>query len=294
MQAVTVFNRSLKKMENEPIYFAKILSFLYGGSLFSLPILFLISRYSFCSAFFGLLQKSKFSRRKIGPFIARFQIDANEFVKKEFSSFNDFFIRELKKTARPLAKEGAVLPCDGKFLVFPQIKEADGFAVKGKKFSLSSLLKDAKLAKRYENGSMLIARLAPFDYHRFHFPFDCIPGVPRLINGAYFSVNPVAIRQNIAIFTQNKRILTELASQEYGKVLCVEVGATNVGSIIETFTPGKKYLRGEEKGYFAFGGSSLILLFEPGKIRFCDDLIERSLNKIESKDRMGALLGRLT
>jgi phosphatidylserine decarboxylase len=177
-------------------------------------------------------------------------------------------------------------------LVFPNIAEADGFWVKGKKFSLEALLQDRELSKRYEQGAMVIARLCPVDYHRFHFPVECVPGPAHLINGSLYSVNPMALKRTIEILSENKRMLTKLKTKDFKEVLFIEVGATYVGSIHQTYASGATYLKGEEKGYFSFGGSCLILLFEPDTIQFDKDLIDASQRKREVRGLLGQSLGR--
>jgi phosphatidylserine decarboxylase len=273
--------RSKKKME-EKIYFEAMLRFLYGsffGKLIGKPIAYL----SFFSKFLGWWQRRSFTKKKIEPFILKYGIYADEFEKNSssFASFDDFFSRRLKKTARPLS-EGAVIPADGRYLFYQDISSCNGFVVKNKKFSLEKLLNDSNLAQKYQTGSMAIARLCPSDYHRFHFPTDCIPGSTRLINGMLHSVNPIAVRQNVLLLAENKRMLTELKTNNYGTILFIEIGATSVGSIHQTYTSNQLYKKGEEKGYFSFGGSSIILLFEFGKIKFAKDLLEYSSQHIET------------
>jgi len=138
---------------------------------------------------------------------------------------------------------------------------------------------------------MVISRLCPVDYHRFHFPFAGIPSEPRLIKGPLFSVSPIALRRNIHYLVQNKRMLTELESSVFGSVACFEVGATNVGTIVHTFVSGRPVAKGEEKGLFKFGGSCVITLFQPGRIRFDQDLVEQSRACLETYARMGDRLG---
>ncbi len=183
------------------------------------------------------------------------------------------------------------MPADGRYLVFPKISASSGFVVKGEKFRLDELLQDAALARRFEEGSMVLARLCPSDYHRFHFPCDGVPGEPRLINGYLFSVNPLAIKQNIHIFSQNKRVVTSMQTEQFGEILYIEIGATSVGSIHQTFSPHQRCKKGDEKGYFSFGGSSLILLFEPGRIVFDEDLVTRSAKHQEVRGLFGQSLG---
>ena len=160
-------------------------------------------------------------------------------------------------------------------------------------FCLDTLLKDQALASRYQHASMVIARLAPVDYHRFHFTADGFAKKSVDIPGKLFSVNPKALKRNIHILTENKRMLTHLETKKFGTILLIEVGATYVGTIHQTFTPDCFYKKGEEKGYFSFGGSCILMLFEKGTIRFDSDLIEASKRRIEVLGQMGQSLGRL-
>lgn len=192
---------------------------------------------------------------------------------ESFRSFNDFFTRKLKPASRPISNAKAVIPADGRYLFYQDIGKADGFVVKGQKFSLAKLLGSEELAQTYKDGSMLIARLCPCDYHRFHFPIDCKASPARLINGVLFSVNPWALAHNVTYLTENKRMITELESDQFGKVMYIEIGATNVGSIVQTYDANVLQKKGDEKGYFEFGASCVIVLFEKGKIEFNADLL---------------------
>ncbi|EKE21553.1 MAG: phosphatidylserine decarboxylase proenzyme [uncultured bacterium] len=152
---------------------------------------------------------------------------------------------------------------------------------------LEEFLQSKELAEKYKDGCMLLARLAPQDYHRFHFPCECVPKEARLINGFLFSVNPIAVRRNINILQENKRMITVLQTSKFSEVLYVEIGATNVGSINQTFFPNSEYKKGEEKGYFSLGGSCIVLLFEKDKIVFDRDLVGYSSENIETKALLG-------
>lgn len=262
MHDIYVIQRTTKQKEKEKIYGRRYIEFLYEPNRFcrrlAKILLPLFCKYPFFSRLYGKLQRRPRSKRKILPFIKDYQVDSSEFLKpvEEFRSFNDFFIRKLKPSARPIedGEDTAILPTDGRFLVFENIHKSEGIFVKGKKFSLETLLGNATLAHKYLQGSMLIARLAPVDYHRFHFPVDCTPSQAALINGYLYSVNPIALRKNIEILTENKRMITHLTTHHFGTVLFIEVGATYVGSIHQTFTPERNYAKGEEKGYFSCGG----------------------------------------
>jgi len=301
MSTIEFIDRATGKKEQELVYGGAFIRFLYGDTLLSRligkPIADLIARMPWISAFYGYLQSRAASAKKIVPFIEKYGVDASEFAMpvSSYQSFNDFFTRKLKPSARPIDSdpETAIIPADGRYLFYQRIDEVDGFVVKGKKFDLATFLGDAELAKEYAKGSMAIARLCPSDYHRYHLPCDCIPGESTLINGWLYSVNPIAIQKNIAIFAENKRTLCILDSERFGKVLFLEIGATFVGAIHETYTLGRLHTKGDEKGYFSFGGSSLILLFPPNSIQFDKDLLAASANHVEIKCLMGSSMGTL-
>jgi phosphatidylserine decarboxylase len=223
-------------------------------------------------------------------------LDPAEFADapESYRSFNEFFYRKLKPAARPVDADEAsvVFPADGRHLGFERASEIEGVFVKGQKFDLPALLGDENLAARYADGSLILSRLCPVDYHRFHFPAAGVPGETRLIEGPLFSVNPIALRQRLAYLWTNKRTITELKSERFGTVLCMEIGATCVGTIHQTFTPGQPVAKGAEKGYFAFGGSSTLTLFEPGAVRLAADLLENSARQIELYARIGSVMGR--
>jgi len=293
-------DRKSRQERSEKVYGKFYIDLLYGTSwlsnVFSFLVLPLFSHINFFSKLYGAIQKSRLSKKKIKPFIQKFDIDTSEFLDPvdTFQSFNDFFIRKLKPEARPLApgNQIAILPADGRYLVYENIQQTDGFFVKGKKFSLEALLSSSDLSLQYAQGSMVIVRLAPVDYHRFHFPVSCLPEKPQPIHGPLFSVNPRALKKHVNILAENKRVITHLRTEDFGPVLFIEVGATYVGAIHQTFTPHQPVAKGDEKGYFSFGGSSLILLFEPQRIQFDPDLIEASRQRIEMLGQMGQSLGR--
>lgn len=300
MENVTYIDRITGETKEELIYGRSALNFLYGDSLLSSllgrRLEFFLGRFSFFSRLYGMFQNTSFSSSKILPFVEKYRIDVSEFLDpvSDFRSFNDFFSRKLKPESRPVVpgKDVAVIPSDGKFLFYPEIARADGFVVKGKKFCLKTLLSSRSLFDRYESGSMLIARLCPTDYHRYHFPCDGLPGETKTINGFLRSVNPIAIKRNLSIFTQNKRVVCEIDTENFGKIAYLEIGATNVGSICQTYRPKTFQKKGSEKGFFSFGGSSLILLFEPKSILFDEDLLVLSEGHREVRCLFGQSMGR--
>jgi len=163
--------------------------------------------------------------------------------------------------------------------------------VKGHKFSVRELIQDEELAKKFEGGALAIFRLAPQDYHRFHLPVNCTVQSFRPFPGEYYTVNPIAIREPIDVYTENKRNRVLLKSEEFGDVLYITVGATLVGSILFTGQEGKSYKKGDELGYFAFGGSTVLVIFQKGRIVFDEDLLANSQRPIETLVKVGTSLG---
>ena len=296
VEPIRYFHRTKKTTETEQIYGESWLRWTYESGLGRLALNLLVKR-TLASRYYGWRMNWLYSAQKILPFIARYNLDVDEFAKKPYSfkNFNQFFYRALKPGARPIAgQEGdrlAVLPADGRHLAFQNVDAADGFYAKGQRFSLESFLGDAALAAEFAGGSLLISRLCPVDYHRFHFPVSGQPGEPRLINGALYSVSPVALRRNLAYLWENKRMVTIVDSSQFGRVAVCEIGATMVGTIAQTFVPGRAVAKGDEKGLFKFGGSCVVTIFQPGKIKFDADLLENSAQQREVYAKMGERLG---
>ena len=213
----------------------------------------------------------------------------------QFKSFNEFFYRELKPNARPCSAPSnstiIVSPADSRSVVFNTLDEATKIWVKGRDFSVTRLLGNAypQDAKRYVNGSLGIFRLAPQDYHRFHIPVDGTMDTPKPIEGEYYTVNPMAIRSALDVYSENVRIVVPINSVAHGRVMVICVGAMMVGSTIITRKAGEKVSRADELGYFKFGGSTILLLFEPGAMQFDEDLVDNSNGALETLVRSLAL-----
>jgi phosphatidylserine decarboxylase len=299
MKPIYYINRLTGLMEQEKVFGASAVNFVYGDGLLSRSVgtpLGFIVRTSLFSALMGWWQRLPMTEKNIAPFIKEYGIDIAEFAEdpSTFHSFNDFFIRHLKPSARPMAPgdDVAVIPADGRYYFYQRVDQCEGFVVKGEKFCLGALLRNDQLAQQYAKGSMVIARLCPSDYHRFHFPCAGIPSESRLINGWLYSVNPLAIAKDLSIFTKNKRTLCEIETSAFGNVLYMDVGATCVGSIHQTYQAGNACAKGDEKGYFSFGGSSLVLLFPPNAICFDDDLLNATERGMEIRCLVGQRMGR--
>ena len=281
-------------IETEEVYGEKWLSLIYGSPLGKIPLWLAIKR-SWFSSWYGKRMDSAGSRKRIVPFIEKFNLDEKEFLKRpaEYKSFNEFFYRELKKEARPVDQSvnSAVFPADGRHLGIQNLEKTERIFVKGQQFNLPSLFGSQNLADDYREGSLVISRLCPVDYHRFHFPVSGHSSSPRLINGSLFSVNPIALKQNIGIFWENKRYLSCIKDSIFGKVTTFLVGATCVGSVKITADLPAPVEKGQDYGYFLFGGSCLLTLFEKGAVSLADDLLDCTSRGIELYAKMGQTLG---
>lgn len=294
-EPITYLNRYTGRVETEEVYGGGFLQWVYGNPLGRLSLHALVKRAAF-SRWYGWRMNRAGSKRKVAPFIANYKVDVSEFAEapETFRSFNEFFYRKLKPEARPVAGTDnvAVFPADARHLGFQDISRIEGIFVKGEVFDLATLLQDATLAERFGQGSLVMSRLCPLDYHRFHFPVSGTPAAPKILDGPLFSVSPIALRRNIHILARNRRALSEIRSGQFGLVLMLEIGATNVGSFAYTYTPGKPVRKGDEKGYFKFGGSSLMTLFEPGRIMLDQDLLDVSKQGRELYARVGDHMGQ--
>ena len=293
-EPIVFFNRRTGRMETERIYGEAWLRWIYGNPLGRVSLSAAVRRAWF-SAWYGWRMNRPVSAARVLPFVVDYGLDAAEFAKPAtaYRTFNEFFYRTLRPGARPVdpGENVAVFPADGRHLAYQDVDAADGFYVKGKKFTLSALLGSEELGREFAGGSMLISRLCPVDYHRFHFPVAGTPGEARLINGFLYSVSPIALRMNPGYLVENKRMLTLIETARFGRVAQLEVGATMVGSILQSFVPGRAVEKGDEKGLFAFGGSCVITLFQRGRISFDRDLVENAAQQREVYARIGERLG---
>lgn len=294
-ESLRYYDRYERQTKTEKIFGERWLRFAYENPVGRLGVWLLFRRVLF-SWYYGRKMNDPKSEMLVIKFIGDYDINASEFAKSAFNfkTFNEFFYRALKPEARPIFPDvrTAVLPADGRHLAFASVDRAEGFYVKGAKFTTEELLGDPALGARFAGGSMLISRLCPVDYHRFHFPVEGVPSEARLVKGYLYSVNPIALRRRVRYLVQNKRFITLIESPQFGTVAMVEVGATNVGSIVqEGYIPGQPVAKGAEKGMFAFGGSCVVTVFEPGRISFDPDLLEQSAAYVETYARMGDRLG---
>lgn len=288
------YNRYTQALEEESVYGDAWLRFIYGNPLGKVALHALVKR-AFFSKWFGWRMDQAASKAKISGFIEQYQIPVEEMLSapESYEHFNAFFARKLKPEARPIHPDvhSIILPADARHLLVPDVSTAKDLFIKGQGFDLKALLADAGLAEVFEGGAAVISRLCPVDYHRFHFPVSGYAHAPIKIAGNYFSVNPLALARIPGVLWKNKRELTVIDTEHCGKVVFIEVGATCVGSITQTYTPNQVVEKGDEKGFFTFGGSTVMTLFEANRVRFADDLEEQAAHNRELYARMGDVLG---
>jgi len=293
---IRYFNRHTQTLETEEIYGEGFLRWSYGNPLGKIALTAFVKR-PFFSKWYGQRMNSPKSATRVSPFIKKYGLNPADFAENPdtYQNFNEFFYRKLKPSARPIDPDptSVVFPADGRHLGFENASAIAGVFVKGQKFDLTNLLGDATLAAKYAEGALVLSRLCPVDYHRFHFPVAGIPTTTREINGPLFSVNPIALRQKLAYLWTNKRTITHLTTEHFGTVLCLEIGATCVGTIAQTFLPNTAVTKGAEKGYFAFGGSSTITIFEPNTVKLENDLTSHSEKRTELYAQIGSRMGHL-
>lgn len=224
--------------------------------------------------------------RFYGPFIS---MDLFITPEQGFRSFNDWFTRALKNPEkdRPLEKNRKAIasPADSKLLIIPDLSADTEVTIKEVHFNLETFLQDKELAAQYTEGTMMIFRLAPYDYHRYHYPITCTVSPEIYIDGKYHSVNPRAFTAGAQPLTKNKRsyeILTparEIQRSANNPIIMVQVGATAVASIVNHFgnyPTTTVFKKGSEAGYFQFGGSTIVLLFKKGTIIPNQEIVNRS------------------
>ncbi|MGC6425284.1 MAG: phosphatidylserine decarboxylase [Lentimonas sp.] len=290
---IELYNRHTRQVETESVYGEGFLRWAYGNPLGRLTVELAVKRLWF-SKWYGWRMDRPASRAKVAPFVKDYGVDVGEFADpvESYQTFNEFFYRKLKPEARPIAagKDVAVFPADGRHLAIQDVNATSQFYIKGQQFDLDKFLGDPALAKEFEGGSVLISRLCPVDYHRYHFSVSGNASGVEILAGSLRSVSPWALRRKLAILWENRRARTIVDSPDFGKVIVIEVGATCVGGMHSTFNPGVVE-KGGEKGYFSFGGSCVTTIFKRGSIQFDDDLNQHAAEGREVRAKMGERCG---
>ncbi len=293
---IRVYNRQRGCIEEEKVFERNFMDLFYGTVIGRLITGALLSR-TCISKGYGWLQKRPRTVRHILPFVEEFNIDTDEIEKPlgHYKNFNEFFKRRLKPDARPvnMTEDALISPADGRLITYT-VRDDLIIPVKGTRFTISELLGGEEDTKPWKNGTCIKIRLAPYDYHRFCYIDNGSHGPVVPIRGRLHSVSPLALRHGLKILQANKREFAVLSTENFGRVVHIDVGAMAVGSIHQHLRNGGKFSRGDEKGYFEFGGSTIILLFAPGIVMMDEDIRNYSHKGIETLVRYGSKIGQRT
>lgn len=244
----------------------------------------------FVSKVVGLFLSTFASRILIKRFIRKNHIPMEEYKKEKYPSFNAFFDREVKEECRPMAKKATALisPCDGFLSVYP-IEDGLVLPIKQSSYSIASLLQNEELAKKYQDGICMVLRLCVNHYHRYCYLDEGTKERNVFIPGVLHTVRPIAL-ESIPVFIENAREYTILHTKHFGDVVQIEVGALFVGKI-KNHHEEYSFCRGEEKGMFLFGGSTIILLFQKNAAHIPKEYFEKTEKGYEIPVKMGEKIG---
>lgn len=278
-----IYDRRSGQVRTIPEVGAGAIRFTYGTALGRLLAKGILCR-KFVSDAYAAWQKSRFSRKKVRRFIDRYAIDVSDCTATEFSCFNDFFTRQRKNYVNQTAENELPAIADSKLLALP-IDDGSVFCIKGVPYTTAQLLENEALAREFDGGTCLIFRLAPEDYHRYVYPDGGTQERTVHIAGVLHTVNPIAA--DMAVYRRNTRAYTVLHTEHFGMMVQMEVGALLVGKIVNRKEQPAAVERLREKGWFAYGGSTVILLAKRGALTVDADISEYSARGIETAVRLG-------
>jgi phosphatidylserine decarboxylase len=293
---IIYFNRSTKQKETELVYGDSAIKFIYDNAFGKILAPIIASKP--ISQLYGSYQDWSVSKSKVPPFVDKFSINLSQYKsgsinstekRDSYKSFNEFFIREFEEGQRTFINDENRMPafCEARYFGHSEINDEVKIPVKGKLLNSKDLLADSRWGETFEGGPLVIARLCPVDYHRYHYPLSgkTLDSFP--IKGQYHSVNPLALKSKPEIFLINERRASILDTEQFGKLAYIEVGAAMVGKIIQSHDESKPHSRGDEKGYFLFGGSTVILLGEKGRWSPSEDIISNTKDGVETYLQLG-------
>lgn len=287
------WNRAQQRLETEAVFSEAAMRWYYESRLGRLLNRFSITQ-KLASHAYGAYQGTGLSAQSVPEFIRKYRIREEEFDGAPYPSFNDFFIRPFRAGARRIEADPARMPAfaEGRYLAYRALDESAKFPVKGMWLTVEGLLEHQELSRIFAGGPAFIARLCPTDYHRFHYP-DAGRTLERFHRpGDLHSVNPIALAFKPDILMRNDRWVSVLETRQFGRLAYIEVGAICVGKIVQTHPDDREFARGEQKGYFLFGGSTVILLGEKGSWEPDSDLIEKTQEGLETFVQLGEPVAR--
>ncbi len=266
----------------------RLLKALYGSTLGRILLKPLVTPV--VSKVAGTFLSTKCSCVLIKPFIRSNNIDMSQFEDVEYKSYNEFFSRKIREGARTIDMDSNhfISPADSKLTVLP-ITNDTRFTLKHTEYSVSSLLNNKELAHEYQGGYAFIFRLTVDDYHRYGYVDDGVKENNIHIPGKFHTVNPIA-NDYFPIYKENTREYSILHSQNFGDIVMMEVGALLVGKIVNLHEKAE-VKRGQEKGYFQFGGSTVVLLTKANAVKVDQDILENSKEGIETIVKYGEKIG---
>ena len=265
-----------------------MLYFLYHNAVGRLALRFFSSRM--VSAVAGLFLDSPLSKGLIKPFIKCHGISLEDCVSSEFRCFNDFFCRKMRRDRRPVDRtpEALISPCDGLLSAYP-VKREMVIPVKQSRFSLKELLGGDEIYREYEGGVCLVFRLCVNHYHRYCYVDNGVKGENRFIEGKLHTVRPIAL-ETLPVFTENCREYTVIDTEHFGRVVQMEVGAMLVGRILN-YHERQRVRRGQEKGRFLYGGSTVIVLLEKDAVKLPQSIFRATRAGLEVPVKLGERIG---
>lgn len=283
------YDRYKNQILDDNVYADNFILFCYENKLGKLLLKTLFKR-KFPNWLYGLYKNSTLSSKQIIKDIQNFNIDMSDYEPQEYHSYSDFFLRKFKQARREFPRSDLQMGafCEGRYLGHECNTLSQEYPVKGKFVSSRALMGDHPTHKYFIDGPILIARLCPIDYHHFHFPDNGKLMEQYTLSGNYHSVNVHALRNVNEVFIENERVINILETENFGKLAYIEVGAMCVGKIKhEQLNPEKTFSKGQLKGHFEFGASTVIVLGEPGKWSPSADILKHSLENRETFIKLG-------
>ncbi|MDQ6988362.1 MAG: phosphatidylserine decarboxylase [Mariprofundaceae bacterium] len=298
---IQIFNRHKNRIDIEKVYGDGMVKFAYGNPIGR--ILGSVIASKMLSQLYGKSQDSLKSGQKVAPFIKNFNIAIDQYQKGSFTenpietsyqSFNEFFIRKFQEGQRTFTEKNDEMGAFAEARYFGHESMTDDLTVpvKGSMLRAVDLIGDGELAKDFIGGPLMIARLCPVDYHRYHYPDHGKTLKAFTIPGDLHSVNPLALKYRQDIFINNERRVSILDTEHFGKLAYIEVGATCVGKIVQSFDESKSFEKGAEKGYFLFGGSTVVLCGEKGKWAPSEDMLKNTKAGLETYIQLGDVVAQ--
>ncbi len=280
-----IYDREAKTISKDKQYGSIYLNFLYNNILGRVILKLII-----CPAFskiYGKYNNMSISKKRVDTFIKKYNIDTNEYEKKEYSSFNEFFTRKRKAIYYDKEKNNFIAPADSKLMVY-KIKDDMTIKIKQSIYTIEELIEDQMNLEQFKNGNCLVFRLSMDDYHRYCYIDDGTIEKIKIIKGKLHTVSSISNKHKV--YSQNTRICNYMTTDNFDKIIYIEVGALLVGKI-NNYNKNK-YNKGDEKGYFELGGSTIVILTND-KIKIDNDIIEYSNKGIETKVKYGERIGEL-